>query len=291
MPPFRIKNSSHLLPQAVSMGSDSGTKWLTKTDYSPQLADYASKWHPGTLDWLLESAEYRTWLESSSQTLFCFGEPGAGKSVAASALVQDLEDRLLGDEPDDVSIEEQSQQAATNIAYIFFDSRRHEEQTYDNIALCISEQLASRRLPSERPESPPWMDDSSWIPWTRPTEASISRYLKEQIASHATYSTVFLILDALDECSETSRIALLALLAEVQREQGALNVLVTWRSGWAPAPAIQDQFENTAKLEIRARQQDLEMYLTDELPADFESRKHVISKTVIAADGRYALPI
>ncbi|KAJ4184085.1 hypothetical protein NW767_013309 [Fusarium falciforme] len=267
---------------------------LTETDYSPQLADYANKRHPGTLNWLLESAEYNTWLESSPQTLFSFGEPGAGKSVAASFFVRDLTHRLLRNEPDGVSMEEQSQQTTTNVAYIFFDSLRHEEQRYDNIALCILEQLNPRWLPSERPKGPPWRwrnEQSNQRLPSRPAEVSISRDLKEQIAGHAKHSTVFLILDALDECSETSRIALLALLAEVQREHVALNVLVTWRSGWAPAPAIQDQFENTEILEMHARKQDLEMYMADKLPSDFESRKHVISKSVTAADGRYALPV
>ncbi|RSM02612.1 hypothetical protein CEP52_007866 [Fusarium oligoseptatum] len=272
------------------MSSDYDTKRLTETDYSPQLADYASKRHPGTLNWLLESAEYRTWLESSPQTLFCFGESGAGKSVAASFLVRDLTDRLRGDGPDGVSIEDQSQQTTTNIAYVFFDSLRDEEQLYYNIALCISEQLASRWLPSERPKGPSWRDEWTGRHLSTPDEGSISRYLKAQITDHATFSTVFIILDALDECPETSRTALLALLAEIQRENITLNVLVTWRNGWAPAPAIQGQFENTVTLEIHARQRDLEMYMADKLPPDFENRSHVISKTVAAADGRFLLP-
>ncbi|KAL2682375.1 hypothetical protein Neosp_006825 [[Neocosmospora] mangrovei] len=253
------------------MGSRPSTKWLTKTDYSLQLADYASKRHPGTLNWLLESVEYRTWLESSPQTLLCSGEPGAGKSVAASFIVQDLTHRLRGDEPDGVSREEQSQQTTTNVAYIFFDSLRQEEQKYDNIALCISAQLASGGLTYREPKTPPWRDVYEWYLRPRPSELSVSRYLKEQIAGHVNHSTVYLVLDALDECPESSRTALLALLAEVQREHGALNVLMTWRKGWTPAPAIQAQFENAAKLEIHAQQQDLEMYMADRLPLDFET--------------------
>ncbi|KAI8718108.1 HET domain-containing protein [Fusarium sp. LHS14.1] len=246
------------------MDSRSSTKRLTETDYSHQLADYASKRHPGTLNWLLESAEYRTWLESSPQTLFCFGEPGAGNRGEEST-------------------------NGHHIAYIFFDPLRHKEQRYDNVALCISEQLASGRLPYRQPENPPWTDEYNWRLRPNPFDVSVSRYVKEQIVGHATYSTVFLVLDALDECPEAWRTTLLALLAEIQREHVALNVLVTWRSGWAPALAIQEQFENTAKLEIRARQQDLEMYMFDKLSSTFESQKHVISKTVTAADGRFLM--
>lgn len=260
-----------------------------ETDYSPQLADYASKRHSGTLDWLSGSAEYRRWLESSPQTLFCSGEPGAGKSVAASFLVQHLTHRLRGDELDGVSTDEQSQRAATNIAYIFFDSLRHEEQGYENIALCISEQLSPGQLSNSMPKNRPWWNKRSVLSGT--AEVSISRYLKKQITGHANHSTVFLILDALEECSETSRTALLALLAELQREHVALNVLMTWQSGWTPAPVIQGQFENTATLEIHAQQQDLELYMSDKLLKDFGRRKQVISNIVTAADGRYAFPI
>lgn len=278
------------------MSSGSVSKWLTEaenttrlteTDYSAQLTEYAKKRHPGTLNSLLASAEYNIWLTSSPQTLLLYSEPGAGKSVAVACLIQDLFRRFGRGESDDSSIKDDPQTVGS-IAYIFFDSLRREEQSYDNVALCISEQLASSRLPSERPNISPWKEKN--IEYSlRPTELAVSRYLKDQIVCHIKQSTVFIILEGLDECPETSRVPLLALLVAIQREDGRLNVLLTWRKNWAPACEIRLLLRNTRMLEIYPSQQEMELYLTDHLPVELESRKHIIDKIIAAANGRYVL--
>ncbi|KAF5557133.1 ankyrin repeat-containing protein [Fusarium napiforme] len=260
------------------MSTGSVSQWLKKaenssrlaeTDYSAQLTEYAKKRHPGTLDNLFESSEYKIRLNSSPQTLLLYSEPGAGKSVAVACLIQDLFRRFGRGESDDNSIKDDSQTVGS-IAYIFFDSLRSEEQSYDNIALCISEQLASSRLPSKRPSIPPWKEeDNDYL--QRPTDFAVSRYLKHQIACHTEQSTVFIILEGLDECPEISRVPLLALLAAIQREYGNLNVLLTWRKNWAPACEIGLLFHNTRMLEICPSQQEMELYLSDHLPLELES--------------------
>ncbi|KAF5722632.1 ankyrin repeat-containing protein [Fusarium mundagurra] len=276
------------------MSSGSVSQWLTEaensprlteTDYSAQLTEYAKKRHPGTLNNLFESTEYNIWLESSPQTLLLYSEPGAGKSVAVACLLQDLFRRFGRGEPDDNSLKDDSQTVGS-IAYIFFDSLRREEQSYDNIALCISEQLASSRLPSKRPNIPPWKEDD-YEYFLRPTELAVSRYLKHQIVCHTKQSTVFIILEGLDECPETSRVPLLAFLAAIQREHGRLNVLLTWRKNWAPACQIGLLLQNTRMLEIYPSRQEMELYLTDHLPLELERRKSIIDKIIVAVNGRY----
>lgn len=263
---------------------------LTETDYTAQLTYYARKRHPGTLKGLFESAEYKNWLVSSPQTLLISSEPGAGKSVAVACMVQDLFRRFGRGESNDDSIEEQNPDKGSSIVYIFFDSLREEEQSYHNIALCISEQLVSSRLPSKRPKAPPWKkkDNQHFL---RPTEIGVSRYLKEQILCHTQWSTVFIVFDALDECPQACRVPLLAVLAEVQREYGRLNVLLTWRKTWAPACEIERLLETTRAFELHANQQELELYLIDHLPPELESRRHVIDGILAVANGRYDLSI
>jgi hypothetical protein len=277
--------SSGSISQWLTEGESSPR--LTETDYSAQLAEYAKKRHPGTLNNLFESTEYNTWLTSSPQTLLLHSEPGAGKSVAVACLIQDLFRGFGLGQPDDSSIKDDSQKVGST-AYIFFDSLRSEEQSYDNIALCISEQLTSSRLPSKRPKIPPWKEEDNEY-FLRPTELAVSRYLKHQVVCHTKQSTVFIILEGLDECPETSRVPLLALLAAIQKEHGRLNVLLTWRKNWAPTCEIGLLLQNTRMLEICPSQQEMEMYLTDNLPLELDSRKSIIDKIIVAANGRYVL--
>ncbi|KAH6949109.1 ankyrin repeat-containing domain protein [Fusarium avenaceum] len=279
------------------MASDSDADWLaeadstsplTETDYSYQLATYADARHPGTFNHILESTEYREWVRSSPQTLLFFSEPGAGKSVATSLLIQDLICRYGRNETEARSSSKENEQVTAGMAYIFFDSLRHEEQSYDNIALCISEQLAITRCGSKRPKQPPWIPE----PYRTKalctlSEVCVSRFLEAQIAGHGKHSTVFIILDGLDECPETTRTPLLSLLAKVQRGNISLNVMATWRKGWAPATQFQDMFQNVRGLEIYAREQDLRVYVTQNLPLDLKGQKDLIDEIVAAADGRF----
>jgi hypothetical protein len=219
------------------MASDSDADWLveadstlplTETDYSYQLASHANARHPGTFNYIIESTEYREWVRSSPQTLFFVSEPGAGKSVASALLIQDLICRYRWNGPEAKSSSERIKQATAGVAYVFFDSLLHEEQSYDNIALCISEQLATTRCGSKRPKQPPWIPE----PYRTKalctlSEVCVSQFLEEQIVGHGKHSTVFVILDGLDECPETTRTPLLSLLAQVQRSNTSLNVMAT----------------------------------------------------------------
>lgn len=119
----------------------------------------------------------------------------------------------------------------------------------------------------------------------------VSRYLKDQILCHTQGSTAFIIFDALGECPEACRVPLLSVLAEVQREYGRLNVLLTWRKSWAPACEIERLLENTRAIEVHANQQELELYVTDHLPPELESRRHIIDEILAMANGRYDLLI
>ncbi|RYP68408.1 hypothetical protein DL771_006672 [Monosporascus sp. 5C6A] len=64
--------------------------WITPVDYGPQQSDFLRRRQPGTGKWLLDSEEYQNWLNASKQTLFYPGIPGAGKTILASIVIDDL---------------------------------------------------------------------------------------------------------------------------------------------------------------------------------------------------------
>ncbi|RHZ57220.1 uncharacterized protein CDV56_100992 [Aspergillus thermomutatus] len=68
--------------------------WLTPIDYGPQQSHYFNHRQPGTCQWLLYPTGYQAWLKASKRTLFSPGIPGAGKTVMAATVIDDLSARV-----------------------------------------------------------------------------------------------------------------------------------------------------------------------------------------------------
>ncbi|KAJ0314990.1 hypothetical protein Brms1b_006386 [Colletotrichum noveboracense] len=102
---FRDSEAIHTTKQVVTSIQDEQTSrqereilnWLTATDYAPQQRDNLSRRYTRTNQWLLDSDEYKSWVSVRSQTLLCPGMPGAGKTILASVVVDDLFHRYQDD--------------------------------------------------------------------------------------------------------------------------------------------------------------------------------------------------
>ncbi|KAL7943731.1 ankyrin repeat-containing domain protein [Trichoderma barbatum] len=110
-------------------------KWLNSVDYGAEHSDVLKRWQPGTGQWLLESTEFREFIKANDkQVLFCPGIPGAGKTVMAATVIDYLH-KEFGNDQD------------TGIAYIYFNFKRHSEQTPVAIFSSLLKQVA-RQQPS-----------------------------------------------------------------------------------------------------------------------------------------------
>src|SRR6202034_1549645 len=89
--------------------------WLTPINYAPEQNEFIHRRQAGTGQWLLDSAQYQSCLKTSKQTLFCQGIPGAGKTVLASIVIDDLNTRLQNG-------------PSIGMAYLYCDFRRRDEQ-------------------------------------------------------------------------------------------------------------------------------------------------------------------
>ncbi|EEU38844.1 uncharacterized protein NECHADRAFT_11175, partial [Fusarium vanettenii 77-13-4] len=89
--------------------------WLAGIDYGPQQSYYLKRRQPGTGQWLLNSAEFKTWVETKKQTLFCPGIPGAGKTILTSIVVEELTAYFETDQN-------------VGVAYVYCDFQRQDEQ-------------------------------------------------------------------------------------------------------------------------------------------------------------------
>jgi hypothetical protein len=247
--------------------------WLTGIDYAPQQNDYIRRRQPGTGQWLLDSAEFQTWLYTSQQTLFCPGIPGAGKTILTSIVVDDLCNRFRND-------------ITIGIAYIYCNFRRQDEQKVEDLLASLLKELAQYQLSLSGIVKD--LYDRHKDKRTRPSFDDLSRAL-QSVAS--LYSRVFIVVDALDECqiSDGCRSRLLSEVFNLQTKAGA-NVFATSRF----IPEITEKFEGSTTLKIRARDEDVRSYLdghTIKLPSfvrgDPNLQGEIKTKIVGAVEGMY----
>ena len=96
-------------------------EWLTQVDYAPQQSDFISRRQQGTGQWLLDSPEFKAWLQTNKQTLFCPGIPGAGKTILTSIVINELT-TLLG-------IDEH-----IGIAYLYCNFKSQDQQNAESLS-------------------------------------------------------------------------------------------------------------------------------------------------------------
>ncbi|KGO76098.1 hypothetical protein PITC_006410 [Penicillium italicum] len=213
--------------------------WLTKIDYGPLHSDYLKRRQPETGKWLLESTEYQDWRNTDKKTLFCPGIPGAGKTILASIVIEDLTAQCLTDHTD-------------GLAYVYFNFQRKDEQKAEDLLASILKQLAQSQ--SSLPQSVKSLYKHHETRRTRPSLDELSICIQSMTA---TYTRVFLVIDALDECqkSDDCRYVFLSRLFDLQRK-GHFKILATSRH----IPEISERFIGD-RVEVRAHASDVKKYL------------------------------
>ncbi|KAH7377125.1 ankyrin repeat protein [Plectosphaerella cucumerina] len=248
--------------------------WITTADYSAQQSDFLRRRQPGTGQWLLDSAEYQQWIDSTQKTLFCPGIPGAGKTILTSIVVEDLGSRYHDDR-------------GVGIAFLYCNFRRQDEQKVEHLLSSLLRQLSQDQ--TSLPDCVKALYDQ-YKGKTRPSLDQLCRVL-QSVAK--LFSRVFIVVDAIDECqlSDGNRSTFLAELFALQSTSGA-NVFATSRL----IQNITDRFKDSISLEIRAHPEDVRRYVKDnisKLPSCVERnpglQAEIVSKIERAADGMFLL--
>ncbi|KAH6718299.1 hypothetical protein BKA61DRAFT_599405 [Leptodontidium sp. MPI-SDFR-AT-0119] len=249
--------------------------WLTTIDYASQQSDFINRRQAGTGQWLIDSEEYQTWVQTPKKTLFCPGIPGAGKTILTAIIIDDLTMRFQSE-------------ADIGIAYLYCNFRRQDEQKADDLLASLLKQLSQKR--ASLPESVKTLYEKHKDQRTRPSFDEISRTFQFVVAM---FSKVFIIIDALDECRTTDgcRTRLLKEIFLAPAKPRA-NVFATSRF----IPEITEKFEGSISLEIRASEEDVRRYLDGHifrLPA-FVSRspdlqEEIKARIVLLVKGMFLL--
>ncbi|KAL3450534.1 ankyrin repeat-containing domain protein [Aspergillus insuetus] len=226
---------------------DEFLEWLTPIRYAIHHRANLAKRHRGTGLWFLSSPAYQTWCTGDTQTLFCYGIPGSGKTIITATVVE----HLTTDFQDTGSVA---------IVHLYLSYQSATEQTLGNLLGSLVKQLLRQmqELPDQQVRNMYADKLKENLPQVDEHMAAL-RYLVTM------YSKVYIVVDALDECSDDPagvqgrhRSKLLAAIRELQL-RGCVNLLATARL----IPDIEKMFTDCPSFEIRATDEDLDVYLND----------------------------
>lgn len=211
-------------------------------DYEIVHGDIRSKRESSTGTWFLESPEFSSWMEGTQKNLFCPGIPGAGKTTIASKVIDHLKGLTVHDP------------SPPGLAFLYCSYGRRSEEGVVNLLISILGQLLPKQSPIPESIKKFFIKQSQGR-----TSPQLDEILPELCPVTKEYPRVFVVIDALDECqNDYTRRKLLDGIYEIQK-QSDVRLMTTFRPG-----IIQDNSE-VIKLEIRARKDDIELYVYSQM--------------------------
>jgi Cdc6-like AAA superfamily ATPase len=245
-------------------------EWLSQTDFPAQQHGIISRRQEGTVQWLLNSTEFKRWLQGLDTTLFCPGIPGAGKTMVAATAVEYLYRTASNDD--------------VGIACLFCSYKAQIDQSAPNLFAAVLKQLVRFRPDIAAPVSR--MHEELSKRGNKPSLDDLTQALYSVCSS---YSTVYIVIDALDECSNVNGVRR-QLIDKMRDIQGSGNVRLLFTS--RHIPDVTQDFKANPWLEVRASEKDVRSFIAGQvshLPncirRDEALQKVVQTKIVEAVDG------
>jgi Cdc6-like AAA superfamily ATPase len=157
--------------------------WISTLNFRSQQARHKSLMEQYTGAWFLRSQEFESWVEQPSQTLFCPGIPGAGKTMMAAAVVDHLERNVL------------DQSLGKNLAYVFCDYKDEKAQSVDQLLGSLLQQLVQNNHELAGPLIA--LHEAHAEKKSLPSVDELVVVLQSVIS---TQTAVYIVIDAIDEC-------------------------------------------------------------------------------------------
>ncbi|KAF5242673.1 hypothetical protein FANTH_8582 [Fusarium anthophilum] len=237
-------NTAKLLQYVEDQDLCKALEWLCPVDYGVQQSDLIMRRQPDTAKWLLNSPEFRRWLEIPGASMFCPGIPGAGKTIMTAVVVDHL---LLSPEFGE----------GVGIAYIYFNFRRGVEQTLSHLIASLIRQLAQQHCCAAGKVKDLY---NTHTPGNTQATASELLDLLYSITMPSWFSRLFVIVDALDECQSSGNIRT-KFVSEMLRlqEKVKINIFATSRF----ITEIERLFiqNGAVTVKIRASNEDIQAYI------------------------------
>ncbi|KAL9005496.1 MAG: hypothetical protein Q9188_001733 [Gyalolechia gomerana] len=260
---------------AISAKRQSILKSFGKTDPCKNLKMSLKLRQPGTGSWLIESQEFRDWCQMKNGKLWLYGIPGAGKTVLASTVVEEV---LRGSSVNHA------------VAFFYCDYKDPATQKPHLILGSLIQQIAKQDEQSFEKvhtfcdrNNPEYEADYDY-------DCQELRDLILDITS--CFDSATIIVDALDECgSNAVEVTELFVSLHPTDKETTIKTLVLSRN----EEEIRQCLEGYAQVAIAARSSDLTLYVGAEIESRIRKNKlrikdqslkgYIMEKLVGGADG------
>ncbi|KAF7346004.1 ANK-REP-REGION domain-containing protein [Mycena venus] len=224
-------------------------EWASPLNFFPRQADIFSTRQPGTGEWFLQNDLFQKWRAGEIGALWCRGIPGAGKTVLASIVVDDLRRNMLS--------------KTTGVAVLYLDHKAAAEtHSATNLLAAVWQQLVLTKPVVSRVRE---LYEKHHTQGTRPSLEESYSMLHSGIQE---FSCVFIVVDALDEYPEEARDPLLRHLCTLGP---AVRLMFTSR----PHINIDHTISNIETVDIRATENDIRKYVEAQINRSPRLSRHI----------------
>jgi hypothetical protein len=261
-------------------------KWMSPLNPWARHVENQKSRTVGTGAWLFEDPKFLGWFSQKGQyqTLCCYGDPGAGKTIITwvGNSCHLLKTLTIWNRSNVIDNLERQIAQHTGLAYIYCDYRDQKEQTTENILGAILKQLLA--LLAEIPEAV-WKLYEERVRQEKPL--SLTDAVDLLRITCAQFTTAYICLDALDELRD-----LQGLLQSLRDRASSLKIFITGRPH--VRETIQQYFKEAQIIPIKAHKSDIRLYIEhaiggpdDKEPdaMDDELRRAILKKVVDSAEG------
>ncbi|KJK63626.1 Ankyrin repeats 3 copy [Aspergillus parasiticus SU-1] len=251
-------------------------RWLSPLSPSARHSENQRVRVEGTSVWILEDPRFLDWSSEgpSSQALCCFGDPGAGKTIISSVVIDSIRGPITTD-------------STIGLAYLYGDYRDHKVQTTENILGAIVKQLLV--FLSEIPQALLELYQRE-----AKQEAPLSKVSAQTFLDVACeqFSKVYICIDALDELKDQRT------LLECLQGRSSMQLFITGRPHIRQT--VQKYLKQRQEIPIEAHEGDIRRFIDREIggPNDIEPdamdeklRLDIQSKVLASAKGIFLLPV
>ncbi|KAI9810139.1 MAG: hypothetical protein M1827_006665 [Pycnora praestabilis] len=184
--------------------------WLSPLEsFKRQDAVFTDSFPTG--QWLFDSQEFKVWVRGRPWTLWCYGDPGAGKTVLCSNVIHHLEETFPV--------------RSTLVLYLYLDYKEKEKQSVINLIGSLVKQLIQHQQFAFRSKElrKMFLDSRGEA---KPSEEDMIRVLQEEFKA---FTRVYLIIDGWNDAAEDVQQRLDDLLMDSLRADN-VSTMVTSRS-------------------------------------------------------------
>ncbi|KAL0631967.1 hypothetical protein Q9L58_009170 [Maublancomyces gigas] len=221
--------------------------WMSKLDFEDDHETFFSKRYGDTGSWLIESQAFTDWLDADkSSVLWCYGRPGAGKSVLASLIVDTISAQYALDD-------------RAGLGFMYYKYQNREAQKFKDIIPALVKQLCQKKhvLATEVKELyRQYSRQDQFL-----SQAKCQALLMEVSES---FEQVFIVIDALDECVDQD-VVLPLIAALIQSSSTKIKICITSRRQQFILHSLAKLKCPTIEIEAKKVDQDIAVFVSAEI--------------------------